>query len=128
MPVWEDRRWPNETWADLFTLHTKFWTYPENISTARSSSPSFFRPALICSVYVGVSPFFQPSMIHSDSSSPFVGPPSQIAWPQTTMRWLGGCMLMVCSQRLGQKEVRAGSNRQRLFLESSERGQSGWIM
>lgn len=68
--------------------------YPENTKTAQSSSLNALRPALMCSVYVGVSPFFQSSMIHSDSSSPFVGPPAQMAWPQTTMRWFGGFMMM----------------------------------
>lgn len=28
-------------------------------------------------------------MSHSDSSQPFAGPPSQIACPQTMMRWFG---------------------------------------
>lgn len=95
------------------------------MSTARSSSPSSFSPALICSVYVGVSPFFQPSMIHSDSSSPFVGPPSQIAWPQTTMRWPGGCMLMVRSQRLGQKEVQAPTGNACLLSRANVANQVG---
>lgn len=94
---------------------------------ARSSSPRVLRPDLICAVYVGVSPFFQPSMIHSDSSRPFEGPPAQIAWPQTIIRWSGGCMSTVCRQRLGKEKAQV-AKRQRLFLKSVERGQSGRIM
>lgn len=78
---------PKKTQSDAKILKKKkSSTYPESISMARSSSPSAFRPALICAVYVGVSPFFQPSMIHSDSSRPFEGPPVQMAWPQTRIR------------------------------------------
>lgn len=76
----------NKAQSDAQMLNKKSWTYPESNSMARSSSPSAFRPALICAVYVGVSPFFQPSMIHSDSSRPFEGPPAQMAWPQTMIR------------------------------------------
>lgn len=97
--------WKRLAFVGELGLHIEPWTHPENISMARSSSPRTLRPALICAVYVGVSPLFQSSIIHSDPSWPFEGPPAQIAWPQTRMRWLGGCMFKVSRQRLGQKKA-----------------------
>lgn len=60
--------WERLAFVGELGLHIDPRTHPENISMARSSSPRTFRPALICAVYVGVSPFFQSSIIHSDSS------------------------------------------------------------
>jgi hypothetical protein len=47
----------------------------------------------MCSIKVGVSPFWKPEMSHSASSWPLVGPPFQMAWQQTMMRWLGDMVM-----------------------------------
>ena len=59
-----------------------------------ASAASSIRPALMCSMKVGVSPAWNGAMSHSDSSAPWVGPPCQMPWQQTTMRWSGGPIIV----------------------------------